>query len=46
MKLSHNRLRMSSGKVRQFKSAGARNRFEKVARAYSHGWKGPRGKKK
>jgi hypothetical protein len=33
---------MSSGKVRHFKSAKARSRFEKVARAYSHGWKGPK----
>jgi hypothetical protein len=37
-------LRMSSGKVRHFKSAKKRANFEKVAQAYKHGWK-PTGKK-
>ena len=39
MKLSGNRLRMSSGKIRHFKSARARARFERVAQAYKHGWR-------
>jgi hypothetical protein len=38
-KLSNNRLRMSGGGVRKFKSAGARDRFEKVAKAVKHGFK-------
>jgi len=33
VKLSGNRLRLRSGKVRQFKSAQARENFEKVANA-------------
>lgn len=41
MKIGEKKLKMSSGEVRTFKSKGARNRFEKVARAYKHGWKGP-----
>ena len=45
MKIGRTRLRMSSGKVRKFKSSGARARFEKVAQAVKHGWK-PTGKKK
>jgi len=44
MKIGSRRLRMSSGKIRKFRSTRARNRFEKVARAYSHGWKGPKRK--
>lgn len=39
MKLSGNRLKMSSGKVVKFKSAKKRANFEKVAQAYKHGWK-------
>jgi len=38
MKLSRNRLRMSSGKIRHFKSAKARSDFERVAQAIKHGW--------
>jgi len=38
-KLSGNRLRMSDGSIRKFKSAGARDRFEKVAKAVKHGFK-------
>lgn len=34
MKLSGNRLRMSSGEVRKFKSKGARDRFEKAAKFF------------
>jgi hypothetical protein len=43
MKLSGNRLKMSDGSVRKFKSKGARDRFERVAQAVKHGWK-PTGK--
>jgi hypothetical protein len=32
-------LRMSSGKIRHFKSAKKRANFERVAQAYKHGWK-------
>ena len=32
-------LRMSSGKIRCFKSQKKRDDFEKVARAIKHGWK-------
>ena len=38
MKMGKKKLKMSSGKVRVFKSEGARNRFEKVAQAFKHGW--------
>lgn len=41
MKLSGNRLKLSSGKIVHFKSGSARQAFEDVARAYKHGWKGP-----
>ena len=48
MKIGRNKLRMSSGEVRTFRSEKARDNFEKVARAYKHGWKGPKkgGKKR
>lgn len=39
MKLSKNRLRLSSGKIIKFKSAKKRANFERVAQAYKHGWK-------
>ena len=39
MKIGTNKLRMSSGAIRTFKSQGARDRFEKFARAYKHGWR-------
>lgn len=39
MKMSGNRLKMSSGKVIKFKSAKRRANFERVAQAYKHGWK-------
>ncbi|MDE1766545.1 MAG: hypothetical protein KGI27_09805 [Thaumarchaeota archaeon] len=35
-------LKMSSGEVRHFSSEKKRDNFEKVAAAYSHGWKGPK----
>ena len=38
-KLPGNKLRLSSGKVVQFKSAKKRENFEKVARATKHGFK-------
>lgn len=39
MKLSGNRLKTSSGKILHFQSAKKRENYEKVARAYKHGWK-------
>jgi hypothetical protein len=44
MKIGKNKLKMSNGTVKTFKSQKARDNFEKVAAAYSHGWKGPKGK--
>lgn len=44
-KIGTNKLRMSSGEVRKFKSQKARNNFERVAEAYKHGWL-PKGKGK
>lgn len=46
MKIGRKSLRMSNGTIRHFRSKRARDRFEKVARAYAHGWKGPRGRKR
>ncbi len=43
MKIGAKALRMSSGEIRHFKNKRKRDNFEKVARAYSHGWKGPSG---
>lgn len=45
MKVGKKSLKMSDGTVRHFKSEKARDNFEKVARAYKHGWK-PKGKGK
>lgn len=45
MKVGKTGLRMSSGKVVQFKSPVARDRYEKVAQAVKGGWK-PTGKGK
>jgi hypothetical protein len=45
MKVGKNKLRMSSGEVRSFKSEKARDNFERVAKAVKHGFK-PTGKKK
>lgn len=39
MKVGTNKLKMSSGEVRKFKSEKARNNFERVAEAYKHGWR-------
>lgn len=39
MKIGRNKLKMSSGKIRTFKSKKARDNFEKVARAYKHGFR-------
>lgn len=39
MKVGKDKLKMSSGEVRKFKSEGARDRFERVAQAVKHGWK-------
>jgi len=39
MKIGDNKLKMSSGEVRKFKSEKARNNFERVAQAVKHGWK-------
>ena len=39
MKLSGNKLKMSSGEIRQFESAAGRERFEKYVRALKHGFK-------
>ncbi|HLA14769.1 MAG TPA: hypothetical protein VJZ25_07075 [Gemmatimonadaceae bacterium] len=44
MKLSKNRLKLSSGKIIKFKSARKRANWERVAQAYKHGWR-PRGRK-
>ena len=44
VKLPGNRLRLSSGKVIQFKSATRRNNFERVAKAYKHGFRPIKGK--
>ena len=46
MKVGEKGLKMSSGKIRHFKSKEKRDSFEDVARAYSHGWKGPKGGRK
>ncbi len=39
MKLSNNRIKTSSGKIIKFQSAQKRANWEKVAKAYNHGWK-------
>lgn len=46
MKVGKDKLRMSSGEVREFKSEKARDNFERVAQAVKHGFKltGKRGK--
>jgi hypothetical protein len=46
MKVGKNKLRMSSGKIRKFKSKKARDNFERVAQAVKHGWKPKRKKRK
>ena len=37
-KLSGNRLKMSDGSIRKFKSSRARASFERAAQAVKHGW--------
>lgn len=44
MKLSGNRLKMTSGKTRKFKDKEARDKFERFAQAIKHGWKPTRKK--
>ncbi len=39
MKVGSKSLRMSSGMIRRFGSKSKRDNFEKVARAYKHGWR-------
>ena len=39
MKIGNKKLKMSSGKIKSFRSKKARDDFEKVARAIKHGWK-------
>jgi hypothetical protein len=46
MKIGKDKLKMSSGEVRKFKSEKARDNFEKVAQAVKHGWKPTKGGKK
>jgi hypothetical protein len=46
MKIGKTKLLMSDGRVKEFGSESKRDNFEKVAVAYSHGWKGPKGPKK
>ena len=46
MKIGKNKLRMSSGEVRTFKSQHARDEYERVARAVKHGFRPTRGKRK
>ena len=45
MKLSGNRIKMSDGSIRKFKSAKARANFERYVHAIKSGWK-PKGKRK
>ena len=42
MKVGKNKLKMSDGTVKTFKSQKARDNFERVAAAVKHGWKGPK----
>jgi hypothetical protein len=39
MKIGKRSLRMSNGKIRKFRSAAARARFERAAQAVKHGWR-------
>lgn len=38
MKIGDKALRMSSGKIRHFKSKKKRDNFDRAAQAYKHGW--------
>lgn len=44
MKVGKDKLKMTDGSVKKFKSESARDKFERVAEAVKHGWK-PTGKK-
>lgn len=39
MKIGTNKLKMTDGSVRKFKSESARDKFERVAEAVKHGFK-------
>lgn len=39
MKIGSNKLKMSSGKIRTFKSKAKRDRFERYVQALKHGFK-------
>ncbi len=39
MKIGKNKLKMSNGTVKTFKSQQKRDNFERVAEAYRHGWR-------
>ncbi|OQC28545.1 MAG: hypothetical protein BWX71_00765 [Deltaproteobacteria bacterium ADurb.Bin072] len=39
MKIGNNRLRMTDGEIRKFKSKKKRDNFERFAQALKHGWK-------
>jgi len=39
MKIGNNKLKMSDGSIRTFKSKKARDNFERVAQAVKHGFK-------
>ena len=45
MKIGKKKLKMSSDKIRTFKSQKARDDFERVAQAVKHGWKPKKHKK-
>jgi hypothetical protein len=45
MRIGTNKLKMTDGSIRTFKSEKARDNFERVAEAVKHGWK-PTGKGK
>lgn len=45
MKVGKNKLKMSDGSVRTFKSGVKRDKFERYVQAIKHGWK-PSGRKK
>jgi hypothetical protein len=44
MKVGRTGLKMSSGKIRRFKSPKKRANFERVAQAYKHGWRPRKGR--
>jgi len=46
MKVGKNKLKMSDGSIRRFKSQKKRDNFERVTQAVKHGFKPSRKKKK